>query len=517
MTRYSDERKAALLKKLLPPINMSVTELARQEGISEVTLYNWRKQAKAGGAPVPGNNKLPDEWPPEAKFAAVLETATLSEVELSEYCRRKGLYPEQLQAWRTACIQGQQSARAQQQADKAQAKADKKRIRELERELCRKDKALAEAAALLLLQKKPRCLLGQRRRGRLTSLPERQQYVAWWHEALAAGARKHSAAQVLGLSLRTLQRWLADSTLQADKRPTAIRPKPANALSPTEQEAVLTVCNSPEFASLPPSQIVPRLADQGCYLASESSFYRILRAEDQQHRRGRSQPPRRVPAPTSHTASGPNQVWSWDITYLPSPVRGQYYYLYLIEDIYSRKGVGWEVHAQESGEQAAALLQRSVIREQCWQQPLVLHSDNGAPMKSVTLLSKMYELGVTPSRGRPRVSNDNPYSESLFRTLKYCPQWPTDGFASLEAARLWVREFMAWYNEEHRHSRIRFVTPAQRHRGEDKAVLAKRELVYQAAKAAYPTRWTGKTRNWMPIGAVMLNPERPGQELKDAA
>ena len=261
-----------------------------------------------------------------------------------------------------------------------------------------------------------------------------------------AGARKHPAAEVLGLSLRTLQRWLAEPELSADGRPDAVRPTPAHALSPEERQAVLDVCNSQEFASLPPSQIVPRLADQGRYLASESSFYRILRAADQQHRRGRSQPPRHVPAPTSHTATGPNQVWSWDITYLPSLVRGQYYYLYLIEDIYSRKGVGWEVHEQECGEQAAALLQRSVIREQCWKQPLVLHSDNGAPMKSVTLLTKMYDLGITPSRGRPRVSNDNPYSESLFRTLKYCPLWPSDGFASLEAAREWVRDFMAWYN-----------------------------------------------------------------------
>ena len=126
-------------------------------------------------------------------------------------------------------------------------------------------------------------------------MPERQQYVAWWREALEAGARKHPAAEVLGLSLRTLQRWLA---------------------GPEERQAVLDVCNSQEFASLPPSQIVPRLADQGRYLASESSFYRILRAADQQHRRGRSQPPRHVPVPTSHTATGPNQVWSWDITYL---------------------------------------------------------------------------------------------------------------------------------------------------------------------------------------------------------
>ncbi len=154
MARYSSERKAALLKKLLPPINMSVAELARQENISEVTLYNWRKQAKAGGAPVPGDHKLTDEWPAEAKFATVLETAALSEIELSEYCRRKGLYPEQVQQWRQACILGQQSARTLQQAEKAQSKADKKRIRQLEQELRRKDKALAEAAALLILQKK---------------------------------------------------------------------------------------------------------------------------------------------------------------------------------------------------------------------------------------------------------------------------------------------------------------------------------------------------------------------------
>jgi putative transposase len=137
-------------------------------------------------------------------------------------------------------------------------------------------------------------------------------------------------------------------------------------------------------------------------------------------------------------------------------------------------------------------------------------------MKSVTLLTKMYDLGITPSRGRPRVSNDNPYSESLFRTLKYCPLWPSDGFASLEAAREWVRDFMTWYNEEHRHSRIRFVTPNERHRGEDKALLAKRDAVYQAARARHPTRWSGKTRDWTPIGAVMLNPDRSEPEQKQA-
>ena len=138
-------------------------------------------------------------------------------------------------------------------------------------------------------------------------------------------------------------------------------------------------------------------------------------------------------------------------------------------------------------------------------------------MKSVTLPSKLYDLGITPSRGRPWASNDNPYSESLFRALEYCPQWPADGFANLDAARSWVRDFIRWYNYQHRHSRIRLVTPAQRHRGEDKEVLARRHVLYQQARNQNPHCWSGATRNWQPIWAVTLNPERELQVLKIAA
>jgi len=351
----------------------------------------------------------------------------------------------------------------------------------------------------------------------LTPLPERQQLVERFNHAVASGARKAIACAEIGLSLRSLQRWALTPVIQADERTTTLRPQPLNALSSDERRAILEVCNSPPFASLPPSQIVPRLADQGRYLASEATFYRLLKAADQQHRRGRSHAPHKHAAPTTHRATKSNQVWSWDITYLQSPVRVQYYYLYLIEDIYSRKAVGWEVYECESGERAAELMQRTVLGERCTGQPLVLHSDNGAPMKSVTLLSKLYDLGITPSRGRPRVSNDNPYSESLFRTLKYCPQWPRDGFVDLDAARSWVRDFIRWYNHEHRHSRIRFVTPAQRHRGEDQEVLAKRHALYQQARNQHPHRWSGATRNWQPIGTVTLNPERDQPAVKIAA
>lgn len=343
----------------------------------------------------------------------------------------------------------------------------------------------------------------------MTPAPERQQLVAWIAEANQAGARKAQACAEAGLTLRTLQRWTEGGEVKVDARTTTPRPEPSNKLSEAERSAILAACNRADNAHLPPSQIVPKLADEGCYLASESTFYRVLQAEGQGQRRGRATPPQRRAPPTSYSATAPQQVWSWDITYLPTTVRGQFYYLYLVEDIYSRKAVGWEVYAQESGEHAAELMQRTVMAEQCWGAPLILHSDNGAPMKSSTLLAKLYDLGISPSRGRPRVSNDNPYSESLFRTLKYCPQWPSQGFADIDAARAWVRDFIAWYNNEHRHSRIRFVTPAQRHRGEDEAILAKRDSVYQAAKAQHPERWSGATRNWSPIGTVMLNPERP--------
>ncbi|WP_248445785.1 IS3-like element ISPsy31 family transposase [Pseudomonas syringae] len=514
---YSPERRAALLKMLLPPLNLSMAEVSRREGVSEMSLSNWRKQLSYEGNEVSENTPLTEKWSAEARFAVVLEAAGLSEIDLSEYCRRKGLYPEQINAWRHSFITGQKPEKTQQKEDREQSRKDKKRIQELERELRRKDKALAETAALLVLRKKPQRLLGDRRRGQLTSLPERLLLIDWLNTAVAEGARKARACQEIALSLRTLQRWTQTDVFKADARTTVTRPTPSNALSDVERQAIITLCNSPEYAHLPPSQIVPRLADQGCYLASEATFYRVLRAAGQQQRRGRSQRPRRYAAPTTHAAKAPNQVWSWDITYLPSPIRGKYYYLYLIEDIYSRKAVGWEVYEMESGEKAAALLQRSVIGEQCLHEPLVLHSDNGAPMKSVTLLSKMYELGITPSRGRPRVSNDNPYSESLFRTLKYCPQWPQDGFASLDAARLWVRDFMRWYNNDHRHSRIRFVTPTERHRGLDHQILARRHELYEQAREKRPERWSRETRNWEPIGTVLLNPDREQNVEKKAA
>ena len=330
----------------------------------------------------------------------------------------------------------------------------------------------------------------------------------WIAEAVKLGARKSKACEQLSISIRTLQRWVEAGEVKADQRPLVKRGTPKNKLTEFERARILAVCNQAEYASLSPSQIVPKLADQGEYIASESSFYRILKAADQLHHRGRSQARQRNKTPCTHIATQPNQVWSWDISYLPSRVKGLFYYLYLVEDIYSRKIVGWEVHDRESGELAAELMQRVVMSEQCFKAPLVLHSDNGSPMKCYTLQSKLADLGITPSHSRPRVSNDNAFPESLFRTLKYCPQWPSQGFETLDRAREWVQRFVNWYNHEHCHSRIKFVTPVQRHKGEDQEILNRRNHVYERAKSKHPERWSGDTRNWTPIGAVTLNPEK---------
>ncbi len=337
--------------------------------------------------------------------------------------------------------------------------------------------------------------------------------TTWIDQACVAGARRDRACAVLGLTSRSVQRWQSDGGIKADGRQAAARGRtPANALSAEERARVLAAVNRPEFADLSPKQIVPHLADQGEYLASESTVYRLLRAEKQLAHRGKAKvATRRRPLPWVATA--PNQVWTWDITYLATTVRGTFFYLYLILDIFSRKIVGWEVHEQESASQAARLFQQTYLREEVDSAALTLHSDNGTPMKGATMLATLQRLGVVPSFSRPSVSNDNPYSESLFRTLKYTPAYPDSPFESLATARAWVATFVPWYNERHTHSAIKFVAPGQRHRGEDPVLLQGRVKVYEAAKARNPNRWSGKTRNWDPVGPVSLNPGRlPAKE-----
>jgi len=353
----------------------------------------------------------------------------------------------------------------------------------------------------------------------MTALADRATVVALIDEAVSDGAGLMKACDQAGINRQTLHRWRDRSSgqVRADRRPEAVRPTPSTALTPAEREAVLLTCQLPRFVDQPPSQIVPTLADEGVYLASESSFYRILHAASQQHERGRTR--RRTTATKStHHATGPNQCWTWDVTYLASPVRGLFYYLYMIVDVWSRKIVGWEVYDSETGELASQLVTRAVLAERCRDTDLVLHADNGGPQKSATLRATLDKLGMRTSFSRPRVSDDNAYSESLFRTAKYRHDFPVDGFDSLEAARTWVLGFVGWYNDEHHHSAIRFVSPAQRHSGADVAILAERRRLYEAARAAHPSRWSTTTRNWTPPAIVTLNPDRIEAEMvKEAA
>ncbi len=345
----------------------------------------------------------------------------------------------------------------------------------------------------------------------MIGLEDRQTLARDIEIAHSAGARLRLACEVAGIELRTLQRWKARQGLTAgDGRPQASRQPPCHALSEAERARLLAVANEPRFCAVPPARIVPMLADEGIYLASESSFARVLRDAGQNAHRGRAKAPKAVRPPTTHIACAPRQVWCWDMTYLPAAVLGRWFHLYLILDLYSRKIVGWEVHASDDSQHAAHLVRRTALAEgiAALAAKPVLHGDNGSTLKATTVLAMLDWLGVEPSYSRPRVSDDNAYAEALFRTAKYRPEFPVKGFAVLGEARAWAAGFVHWYNHEHRHSGIRYVTPAQRHAGEDRAILAARHELYARARQANPARWSGKTRNWSPIGPVTLNPER---------
>jgi transposase InsO family protein len=344
-------------------------------------------------------------------------------------------------------------------------------------------------------------------------------------EAKAAGAGLVNACREIGICLRTLKRWrkaFGGDGDGKDRRKGSPR-QVAHRLSEEERQRILLTCNQPEYASLPPGQIVPALADQGLYIGSESSFYRVLHQAGQCHRRGRARLPQEPRSVPRLMADGPNQVWCWDITYLPTTVRGVWLYLYLMIDVWSRKVVAWDVAEAESAEIAADLVQRACLKEryhrpsgfgsrQCQPPPLVLHADNGNAMRGATLESRLEEMGVLRSFSRPRVSNDNPYSESLFRTVKYRPDYPSRPFASKGEACEWVAAFVDWYNHRHRHSGIKFVTPHQRHSGAATAICKQRADVYETARRANPTRWSRSTRCWRQPEEVWINKPTEDQD-----
>ena len=345
----------------------------------------------------------------------------------------------------------------------------------------------------------------------MISASDRETAVLLINEAVSSGAYLSRACKEIGITDRTYYRWIRlkkDHGSYGDLRPNADRSEPANKLTPEEKKEIIDTVNKPEYASMPPCELVPALADEGKYIGSESTIYRVLREEKMQNHRGRSAEPKHH-RPTTFSADGPNQVWMWDITYLNGPCKGMFYYLYLFSDLYDRSIVGWEVYEAESADYASDLIQRITLKQgRLSTTPLVLHSDNGSPMKGATMLTTLYRLGITPSNSRPRVSNDNPYAESLFKTLKYRPNYQPKGFESVQKAREWIQLFVKWYNYEHHHSGIKFLTPSQMRSDQAEYILEKRHQVYETAKAAHPERWNGRdTRDWSMPKKVYLNSE----------
>ena len=333
-------------------------------------------------------------------------------------------------------------------------------------------------------------------------------------EALMNGARILKITPIIGFSSRTIKRW-RDNPNTVDKRTTHSNHSPSNKLSQEEREAIISSANSKEFKNLSPHQIVPKLADKGIYIASESSFYRVLKEHKQlTHRHKQKQATKVKPAPL--VAQQPNQIYSWDITYLPTTVQGMFFYLYLFMDIYSRKIVGWQIYTQQRSDLASQIMKDIAIKESIHPNQVTLHSDNGSPMKGATFLTTLQKLGVMPSFSRPSVSDDNPYSESLFKTLKYTPMYPSKPFDDILSARRWCNLFVEWYNGSHCHSGICFVTPSQRHMQEDEELLEKRKIVYEDAKTNNPNRWSGNIRKWDFTNEVHLNPGKVKKhDIKD--
>ena len=346
-------------------------------------------------------------------------------------------------------------------------------------------------------------------------MEERHRIVSDIDQAVEAGARVEEACKAIFLPPRTYYRWSAEYKVTGksyDKRPGSVHPAPANKLTEEEQERLRATLHSEEFADKPPCEIVPTLADRGEYICSESTMYRYMKLGKENKKRiarkhGAGKKPR------TFVATGPNQVWVWDITYLSTTVKGLYYYFYVFTDIWSRYIVGGEVYEEQSSELAIELMGRIIAEERIDPKHApVLHSDNGKPMVSQMTQEFLTQYGIFPSHSRPSVSNDNAYAESQFSTAKSRPNYPK-AFETLEEAQQWAHNFIEWARMEHHHSGINFLTPDQRHHGQGTDILERRQKVYRQARKQHPERWNGRdTRDWSLPDEVYLNPTKEMRE-----
>lgn len=336
----------------------------------------------------------------------------------------------------------------------------------------------------------------------MTSVKDKNILISIIEEAIEKGARKTKACEMLNIPIRTVQRWKKSIEDHRMYRQSI----PKNKLTLEERQKIIDYCCEKRFVDKSPKEIVPILAEEGVYIASESTMYRILKEEKMLKHRENTRIPTKRNSLKELKASGSNEVWSWDITYLKTSIKGMFYYLYLFMDIWSRKIVGWDIYEEQSSENAREIIVK--IDPKIDLKNIHLHSDNGSPMKGATFLSTLQWLGIIPSFSRPSCSNDNPYSESLFKTIKYRISYPKQ-FNSINEAKSWMEVFVNWYNNEHRHSGINYVTPNERHIGIDKEILKRRLETYQIAKNKNPERWIkNKIRNWDWVEEQILNPNK---------
>jgi putative transposase len=496
--RYGRAIKESVLKRVLPPNAESIRSVSVDVRIAEQTIRNWIAKVDQG---ILGDDVQlgPRQLGAPEKFALLLEAAGLKEDERGPWIREKGLHTEHLQLWQQEL---RDTVAEKSNKDKQDLKDAKKRIKELEKELNRKDKALAEMAALVALKKKTPSHLGGQR-GRLIPQGSKETVIEAIDTAVRAGARQTRACEIVGITPRTLQNWHRGGT--EDKRKGAQK-NVVRKLSDEEREQILSLCTSERFKDMTPHEIVAILAQESSYLASESTMYRVLRARNMVHHRGNTRPKRTVSKPPQVVATGPNQVFSWDITWLHTSVRGIFLFAYVIIDIFDRTIVGWEVHDREDEQLARDLFAR--LSKRLNLKGAHVHSDNGNPMKGLSLLGLLYTLGVSNSYSRPRVSNDNPFIETFFKTLKYSTKYP-GRFEDIHQARDWFAAFVHWYNMQHLHSALGYVTPAQRRAGEDKILFKKRNQTIEKARERYPQRWgSRKPRAWKASPTVILNPDK---------
>lgn len=324
---------------------------------------------------------------------------------------------------------------------------------------------------------------------------------------------------VVGLAVACAALGVARATLYRRRRPPTPprpRPTPPRALSAAERGDVLAVLHEERFVDKAPAEVYAELLDEGTYLCSPRTMYRILDSEKEVRER-RDQlrhPPRSVPR---LTATAPNQVWSWDITKLLGPVKGQVFHLYVMLDIFSRYVVGWMLAQSESAQLAARLIRHCCATQEVVPGQLTIHADRGTAMTSKTLEQLAIEMDIGKSHSRPRVSNDNPFSESQFKTAKYRPDFP-DRFGSAQDARVWARRFFGWYNDEHHHSALGLLTPADVHLGRAAAILEHRQHVLTGAFAAHPERFVnGPPEPQRPADQVWINPPQADSALTTEA